>query len=695
MGLLTRRVRPGDESTKAHTAPSLAPAAAAPAAAARAPPVSAGAAALAARLRADGDARCELAALLQHPSSNQLELVDWLAARACAAPPAEAARAVARARLDDPAHWAGRYTLFVKWSMDGAHPWDGADGAADPAATLELAALDGGGVAAFLDGAALDFAFEDGVLKTLTSVPCVAPDGSAARVHLHLSFSAGAACAGAYIAPQCHGLLWHDGATHMAPMDWPIAPPRVAGKANVADRATAAAPCALPAAAAFDGEYDTLILPAPSPIDGSRAGAARRGPGLALTGGILTLGGRRVVGAAFSRASVLSWPASPDGRPGGWLHCAHLPAGPLLLGRIGAAGDDSSPAFNFMAECAGAPSVYLTVDALDTSSPLLEAAGLAAAATGELGVGLAATACAWEGDVAAAAIAVAAATAAISADADRALLESAFGPAGLGLVVAPEESVGAARAQESAAEHARAARHAADVAEAAAAVAAACGAAGRAGGAAAKSAAAAFHASCAAASAASAEEAALWAAAHATATRMAGSLYVASVAAASFNDAKDGARAAAAAASDAAAACLGAVQRHLAQLALTTDYAAVKDAADAAAACSAANELGGAVLAAWEAGTAADRATVPELTAAAAAKAAEGARFLKDANASLSESEPAAAAFAAALESPPAAIAGAPFDASEVASVDYESAELALPVAGSVAASESETAAAA
>ena len=73
------------------------------------------------------------------------------------------------------------------------------------------------------------------------------------------------------------------------------------------------------------------------------------------------------------------------------------------------------------------------------------------------------------------------------------------------------------------------------------------------------------------------------------------------------------------------------MQRHLADLALTTDYAAVKDAADAASACTAAADLAAAALGAWEAGTAAARARVPELTASAADKAADGARFLREA----------------------------------------------------------------
>ena len=529
-------------------------------AARRTTPPAADAASLAARLRTDAEARAELTSLLgggggRNKFGSELDVADWLRARVCASGPSELSYALTRSRLDDAAAWAGRYTLFVQWSADGAHPWDGATGAGEPAATLELAVLDTGGVAAFLDGAAVDFAFEDGVLRTMTSLPCASPDGTATRVHLQLAFSAGSRAAaqqgvvgedddGAYVAPQCHGLLWHDGATGQPPAHWPVAPPRVSGKANVTARRVAASPAALPSLSAFDGEYDTLLLPPPSPTSGARDGAARRGPGLTIANGIVTLGGRRVPAAAFSRASVLSWSASPAAAAG-WLHCAHLPAGPLLLGRLeGVDGfDASSLEFNFMAERAGGASVFLSVDAIDSSAALLDAAGLGAAASADVGTALDAAIAAWRGEAAAIATATAAARAAAGADAQRRVLETAFGPAGTGLVVSPEESVGAARAQEAAAEHARSAKHAADVAEAAAAVAAACGAARRAGGAAAKSAAAAFNAARAASSAAAAEEAALWAASHAAATRMAGSLYVAAVAAASFNDAKDGARA--------------------------------------------------------------------------------------------------------------------------------------------------------
>ena len=615
-------------------------------AARRMTPPAADTAALAARLRTDAEARSELISLLgggggRNKFGSELDVADWLRARGCVSGPSELSYALTRSRLDDPAAWTGRYTLFVQWSADGAHPWDGASGAAEPAATLELAVLDTGGVAAFLDGAAVDFAFEDGVLRTVTSLPCASPDGTATRVHLQLAFSAGSRAAAqqgvsgeddtAYVAPQCHGLLWHDGATGQPPANWPVAPPRVSGKANMAARGAAASPAVLPSLSAFDGEYDTLLLPPPSSINVARDGAARRGPGLTIANGVVTLGGRRVPTATFSRASVLSWTASPAAAAG-WLHCAHLPAGPLLLGRLeGVDGGDASSEFNFMAERAGGASVFLSVDAIDTSAALLDAAGLGAAASADVGAALDAAIAAWRGEAAAIAIATAAARAAAGADAQRRALETAFGPAGTGLVVSPEESVGAARAQEAAAEHARSAKHAAGVAEAAAAVAAACGAARRAGGAAAKSAAAAFNAARAASSSSAAEEAALWAASHAAATRMAGSLYVAAVAAASFNDAKDGARAAAQAASDAGAAALGAVQRHLADLALTTDYAAVKDAADAASACTAAADLAAAALSAWEAGTAAARARVPDLTASAADKAADGARFLREA----------------------------------------------------------------
>jgi hypothetical protein len=610
------------------------------------------AAAFARRLREAGDDRAGLADLLGAAGRGlaaELEVEDFLRARGCGSGVPAAAKAIACSRLGDPSFWAGRYALFVQWSPDASHPWDGAPGADEPAATLELAVLDSGGVAAFLDGAAVDFVFDGGVLRTTSPLPCAAPDGSSTWVRLALSFTTApeaGADEGAFLGPQCHGVMWADSGVDASgnpapppPADWPVAPPRVAGKANTGARPVAACPPAAPHLASFEGEYETLLLP-PGDASGARGdGPARSGPPLLVDAdGRVFVAGVEARGAGLSPAGILTWP-STSSIGGGWMHCGHHAAGPLLLGCFGVPGGPipAGRPFDVLAERTGAPSVYLSADAVDTSAATLEAAGLAAAATARLGTALAAAAKAWAAALGGddelargwATDAADAAAGAAACDASRAELEAAFGPAGLGLVVAPEESVGAARAQEAAAEHAKAARQAADAADTAAAGAASAAAAGAPAPAAAKAAAAAYNAARAAAAAAAAEESAAWAAAHGRATRMRGSLYQAAVAAAAYNDARDGARAASAAAAAGGAAALAAAQRLLAQLAVTADYGSVKDVADACAAGSASAAATREALDCWDAGTAAARARCAACTTEAADHAAQMARCLR------------------------------------------------------------------
>jgi len=759
------------------------------AAARRAASVRADAAALARAVRTCGATRAALCTLLlpngkaadndaSSALGSPLDVEDFVRSSngvgECAGGVAALRRALAASRLDDPASFAGRYSLFVQWSPDGQHPWDSAAGADAPSATLELAILDesvdgdddsfgaplpaskknfSGGkrpVAAFLDGAAVEYEFADGVLRTKAPMPCAAPDGSVAFVHLQLQFSSGepawsTSSSGQgnraqrhYAAPQCHGLLWFDASSGaLPPADWPPAPPRVSGKANLTARPAARSPAGLPSLASFAGEFETLVLPPPAaPAVGSRPrrdGAPRRGLRLKISGDGRTvhLGDRQLRGVQFSRASILSWKAA-DGlaggaaTPAGWVHCGHHAAGPLLLGRLEEGSDDSSsssPLFNLMAERAGSPSVFLTVDAIDASAAALEAAGLAAAATAEVEAALASAEIAWstassaDADVAATddsslpdvvnaarAAAVAAVRRALAADAERELLVRAFGAAAdvAGLTAMPDEaSLGATSAQEEAAEHARAARHAADVAEAAAAVAEAAaaeegGAEGassspqrrRPAAAAAKSATAAFNASRASASACAAEAAASRAAGHARRTRMAGSRYVAALAAASYNLAALAARDATGAAAAAAGAALSAARRHLAELALGEDYAAVRGAADAAEACSRARLLLAAdATGAWAAGTARARALAPALTAEAAEAAAEGARALRELAAAASASEAAEGGETHVFVPTTAAVNAA---AAAAAAAKMEAAAAAAAAAAAVVAEEEE-----
>lgn len=47
-------------------------------------------------------------------------------------------QAVLDLRSTDLSMWASRYNLFVLWSADRQHPWDGLPGAETIAATLEI-----------------------------------------------------------------------------------------------------------------------------------------------------------------------------------------------------------------------------------------------------------------------------------------------------------------------------------------------------------------------------------------------------------------------------------------------------------------------------------------------------------------------------------------------------------------------------
>ena len=63
-----------------------------------------------------------------------------------------------------------------------------------------------------------------------------------------------------YHGVQCHGVLWPaDPAS--GPGGWPLAPPMVSGKVNVATRAAATHPGACDALAAFAGAYSVHALP--------------------------------------------------------------------------------------------------------------------------------------------------------------------------------------------------------------------------------------------------------------------------------------------------------------------------------------------------------------------------------------------------------------------------------------------------
>ena len=190
----------------------------------------------------------------------------------------------------------------------------------------------------------------------------------------------------------------------------------------------------------FEGDYETLLLPAPDTA-GARDGPAHAGPALRIAGGKVWVGGTEARAASLSPSGVLSWPSS-NTIGGGWLHCGHHASGPLLLGCLGApvrakpcvwgggvgaeglarcspprchlphptpplsplhSQGGSIPAgrpFDVVCQRTGGGSVYLAPEAVDMSAAVLEAHGLAAAATVEIGTALAAAARAWAASLA-------------------------------------------------------------------------------------------------------------------------------------------------------------------------------------------------------------------------------------------------------------------------------------------------------
>jgi hypothetical protein len=556
-------------------------------------------------------------------------------------PPSAVVAALDAARAGDLLFWAGRYALFVQWSADGSHPWDAA---AATSVDLEIGVAPGGGSTplVLLAGAPLAGAtFSNGVLKAAHPVAWATPDGATVPVRLELQlasfFGYGSRdAAPSYYGLQCHGVLWPADAGS-APAAWPIAPPLVSGKVNIATRAAAVRPGACDALAAFAGAYAVHALPdaaggAPAPLADVviEAGHGAADP-------TITVGGQTVPDWSFDGNNVLTW----EGGAGcsAWLQFLATGGGPVFAGNLFAAGAPPPPAgFNAFGELRGAPS-RLPPDGR-VSGALGRPVVASAAAAGALLAGglLRCAATAW-GDLrdgAAAEDVLVAHDAMLHAmrrdfEALDRLHEvggtaaAAFGGACLAsppvLDLRAVEAAAAAAAE--AADHADAARVAADAAAGALPAAEAAEAAKAAVDATSKAAVSAWRASQAAASAAAAEAAAIVACDAAGVTRAAGGAAAAFAAGRAFNAARAAAGEAATAAASAAAAALRAVEEGIATYAAQRDYLKLKDVAEASDVAGRALEAARAAAAGWAANTADARAAAVE-AARGAAEAAEG-----------------------------------------------------------------------
>jgi hypothetical protein len=579
------------------------------------------------------------------------------------APPSAVVAALDAARAGDVLFWAGRYALFVQWSPDGSHPWD-----ASPASAVELEiGVSAGGMSGeatplvVLGGTPLPAAtFSGGVLRTGSPVQWRTPDGRTVPVTLELAMSTFFGYGGAkkkseapggdppaYYGLQCHGVLWPADASASAASSsnsnasWPITPPMVSGKVNVATRSAAVRPGAADALAAFAGAYAVVALPTEpggAPAELADIVVDVVAPASARSGVSVTVGGSRVESWAFDGNNVLSW--EDDAGCSAWLQFLALRSGPAFAGNLFAAGSPPPPAgFNAFGQRRGEPSA-LPPDGRPAGAPLGRHVVASAAAAGALlagGLLRSALSC-W------AALREGATAEDVLVGHDALLHQmrrdfecldrlhdvggaaaAAFG--GARLAEPPVLDLGAAAdaaaAADEAAEHATAARVAADAASGAVPGAEAAEKGGTAVDATSKAAVAAWRASQAAASAAAAEAAACRAVASAALTRVSGAGAACAAACGSFNSARQAAGAASAAAALAAASALRAVEQGIATYAAQREYLKLKDVAEASDVAGRALEAARAAQAGWSANTSDARAAAVD-AARGAAEAAEG-----------------------------------------------------------------------
>ncbi|CAL5222727.1 g5133 [Coccomyxa viridis] len=579
------------------------------------------------QLAAKSDYRRHLAGLLKEHSlveGGDLQVATWIKDEGFDTTIPSVMQALENAKANDLLFWASRYNLFVLWSADRTHPWDSLPGAASYV-TLEIGKQRGSDseVVVLLNNSPItEYSFASGVFKTTAPLDWETPTGKTAKVKLELQLSAffgyGKNDTDSYLGLQAHGVLWVADPTQ-APVNWPIAPPIVAGKVNVAGRAAAVAPGSADTLAAFAGVYQTHQLPdcAGKPADaGFELSITMDSAGHPT----VSVNGASLHSWSFDAMNVLTW-AEEAGVSSAWLQFMALPGGHVFLGSLKTADTpEDAEGFNLFGELCAQPSRLAPDCAMDPAVGQLVASGLASAAT-LLCASLLRTAFKCWSSL----------KSGMSADeihgANELMMERQEAEFATlkrleGLVTAAEGTfVGAASAKEldpsatadalaaenEAAENAQAAKTAAEATETAAKEAERAADENDALESTSKAAVAAWRASQAQSAAAAAENSALDAAKYARMSHCIRALTAAQAAAQSFNLAKQVAGESAAAEARAAGAALRAVEAGIALYAEKRDYLKLKDIAEASDVAGKALDAAKAAVTGWEAASVASR----------------------------------------------------------------------------------------
>ncbi|CAL8461977.1 g1508 [Coccomyxa elongata] len=578
------------------------------------------------QLATKSEYRRHLAGLLKEHSlveGGDLQVATWIKDEGFDTTIPSVMQALENAKSNDLLFWASRYNLFVLWSADRTHPWDSMPGAANHA-TLEIGKQRGSDseVVVLLNGKPItEYTFNSGVLKTTAPLDWETPTGKTAAVMLELQLSSffgyGKSEDDSYLGLQAHGVLWAANPSD-TPINWPIAPPIIAGKVNIAGRAAAIAPGSADNLAAFAGVYQTHNLPevAGKPADAgfelSISVSADGQPAVSVDGSSLG-------GWTFDAMNVLAW--TEEASCTAWLQFMVLPGGPVFMGTLKTADGSESPrGCNVFGELRSQPSRLAPDAAMDPAVGQLVASGLASAST-MLAASLLRSAfrcwSALKSGLSADEIASAHDVMLERMDAEFGTLkrlealvaaaEATFPAAASAKEMDPAATTDAVTAEAEAAENAQAAKTAAEATENAAREAEDAANKSDALEATSKAAVAAWRASQAQSAAAAAEASALESSKHARLSHTIAALAAAQAAAQSFNMAKEVAAESAAAEARAAAAALRAVEAGIALYAEKRDYLKLKDIAEASDVAGKALEAAKAAVTGWEAGSVASR----------------------------------------------------------------------------------------
>ncbi|CAK0782825.1 hypothetical protein CVIRNUC_006020 [Coccomyxa viridis] len=310
------------------------------------------------------------------------QLTSWLKEEGFHTSLRSVSQALSEAKANDLLFWASRYHLFVHWSANRAHPWDSLPKSEAACAILEIGKLrnSDGEAVVLLDGKQVtDFSFTNGVFKTTAPIAWATPNGETASVNLSLQFSAFSGYGepgflASYLGVQAHGILW-PAAGAPAPAIWPITPPMVSAKVNVATRDAAAAPGGMDSMAFFEGSYTLQPLSSKTPMKPLEVliSTSNGRP-------MVKVNGQALVAFNFDYNNVLAW--REEAGCSAWLQFLVLPGGPVFVGKISHSAHD---AIDVVGERAGQDSQIAPDSTLDNFVGQQVAAGLATAAVVVLG----------------------------------------------------------------------------------------------------------------------------------------------------------------------------------------------------------------------------------------------------------------------------------------------------------------------